>query len=133
MATKSGFVYDESFVAEQTFAAKQFYIAELSATEGQVDVCDAAADRGIGVIQNNPVAGGAATVRILGKSQVISDGSGTAIAIGDYVGPNSSGKAVKKATADYSAIGIALQASSADGTIIEVLLMPGLWFRTAGG
>ena len=49
------------------------------------------------------------------------------------LGPNSAGKAVKKATADYSVAGIALAASSADGTVIPVLLLPGAFFRTAGG
>ena len=72
-------------------------------------------------------------MRILGIAPVVSDGSGTAIAVGDYVGPSSAGKAIKKATADNSVAGIALDASSADGTVIRVLLLPGAFFRTAGG
>lgn len=132
MATKSAWVWDESYKAENDLSAKQYYIVEYSGVD-QVDVCDAAADRGVGVLQNKPVANAAATVRHLGISMVVTDGSGTAISAGDYVGPNSSGKAVKKATADYSAIGLAMDASTADGTVIRVLMIPINWFRTAGG
>ncbi|TXH52456.1 MAG: DUF2190 family protein [Desulfurellales bacterium] len=130
---KSSFVYDESFRATADYSTKQYYAMKLGA-EDYVTLAAAATDRCVGVLQNKPAAAGrGANVRILGITQAISDGSGTAIAVGDYVGPNSSGKMVKKATADYNAMGLALQASSADGTIIRVLLMPGAWFRTAGG
>ena len=133
MATQSASVLDLSFKAAADQSAKQYYLVELSAAN-TVAVCDAAADRVIGVLMNKPAAAGqAADVRILGVAPVVSDGSGTAIAAGDYVGPNSSGKAVKKATADYSVAGLALAASSADGTVIPVLLLPGAFFRTAGG
>ena len=133
MTTQSAAVFDHTFKAAADQSAKQYYLVELSAAD-TVAVCNAAADRVIGVQMNKPAAAGQATdVRILGIAPVVSDGSGTAIAAGDYVGPNSAGKAVKKATADYSVCGIALAASSADGTVIPVLLLPGAFFRTAGG
>ena len=132
MATQSAGVFDHSFKAENDLSAKQYYFLEYSAVD-TVDVPDAAADRVFGVLMNEPAANQAANVRILGIAPVVSDGSGTAIAAGDYVGSNATGKAVKKATADYSVAGIALDASSADGTVIRVLLIPGGWFRTAGG
>lgn len=125
-------VFDHTFPAGADLRTKQRYFVELANT-GKVDVCNAAADVAIGVLQNKPNSNQAANIRILGIAEVISDGSGTAIAIGDQVGPNSSGKAVKKATADYSVAGIALDASSADGTIIRVLLLPGAVFRSRGG
>ena len=132
MATKSGAIFDHSFKAENDLSAKQYYLVEYSGVD-QVDVCDAAADRAIGVLQNEPAANQGATVRLMGISMVVSDGSGTAIVAGDYLGPNSSGKAVKKATADYSAIGIAMDASTTDGAVIRVLMIPINWFRTSGG
>jgi hypothetical protein len=132
MATKSAWVWDESYKAENDLSAKQYYLVEYSGVD-QVDVCDAAADRAVGVLQNKPAANQGAQVRLLGISMVVSDGSGTAIAAGDYVGSNSSGKAVKKATADYSVVGIAMDASSADGTVIRVLMIPINWFRMSGG
>ena len=133
MTTQSAAVFDHTFKAAADQSAKQYYLVELSAAD-TVAVCNAAADRVIGVLMNKPAAAGqAADVRVLGIAPVVSDGSGTAIAAGDYVGANSAGKAVKKATADYSVCGIALAASSADGTVIPVLLTPGAFFRTAGG
>lgn len=114
-------VFDKTFKAENDLSTKQFYIVELSGFE-QVDVCDGAGDKPLGVLRNKPKAGAGADVRILGISEVVSDGSGTAISVGDDVGTNGSGKAVKKTTNNDLALGIALSASSADGTIINVLL-----------
>jgi hypothetical protein len=132
MAWMSHGVLDLSFVAENNLTTKQHFLVELSA-ENQVDVCDGAADRVLGVLMNEPDAGQGASVRILGVAMVISDGSGTEIVAGDYVGSNGTGYAVKKATADYSVCGLAMAGSAASGTLIPVLLFPGGWFRTAGG
>lgn len=121
-ATEVG-VLDLTFTAENTFAAKQYYAAELSA-EGQVDVPDATSDLVIGVIQNNPAAGQAASVRVYGATKWVSDG--TVTAVGNYVGTGSTGKAVKKSTLNDKIAGIALTASAVDGAIIEVLLTPGV-------
>lgn len=132
MTTQSAWVYDESFKAAADLSAKQYYAVELTAAD-TVDAAGAAADTIIGVLMNKPKLGQAATVRCLGIAPCVSDGSGTAIAVGDRVGPNSSGKMVKKATADYAVAGIAMDASSADGTVIRVFLTPGAYFRSAGG
>lgn len=121
--TTEAFVWDESFKAEQDLSAKQYYAMELSAAD-QVDTCDGLQDKVIGILQNKPAAAGrAAQVRILGITKWVSDGSGTAIAVGDYVGTSAAGKAIKKATNDYTVRGIALDASSADGAVIRVLLL----------
>lgn len=125
-------IFDHSFKAAADLRTKQYYFVEYTAVD-TVNVCNAAADRVMGVLLNEPNSNEAATVRILGIASVISDGSGTAIAAGDYVGANSSGKAVKKATADYSVAGMALDASTTDGKVIRVLLYPGAFFRSAGG
>lgn len=131
MATQGAFVYDESFTASADLSALQFNTVSLGTTG--VAAIGAATTRAIGVLQNKPKSGEAATVRILGSTKAVSDGSGTAIAAGDYVGPNSSGVMVKKATADYNVAGISMDASSASGTVIRVILTPGAFFRTAGG
>ena len=126
-------VFDESFSAENDLSAKQFYAVELSAAN-QVDVCDALDDLVIGVLQNKPEANQAAQVRMLGITRWVSDGSSTAIAAGDYVRTDASGKAVKCPTATEEhnrAAGIALSASSADGTIIDVFLTPGVMVTSA--
>jgi hypothetical protein len=132
MATQSAFVWDESFKANSDLSAKQFFCVKLTAAD-TVDLTSANSDRALGVLQDKPKSAHAGAVRILGMSKAVSDGSGTAISVNDYVGPDSNGRVVKKATADYSVMGIAMDASSAQGTVIRVLLMPGAWFRTAGG
>lgn len=115
---------DVACVAENTMVAKQFYACELSGAGLQVDIPDNAADRVFGVVQNKAPAGASVAVRVQGITKWVSDGSGTAIAVGDTVGTDATGKAVKKATAGNFVAGTALSASSADGTIIDVLLTP---------
>ena len=109
--------------AENDLSAKQYYIVELSA-ENQVDVCDGATDLPYGVLQNDPDVGQAATVAIGGKTKVVSDGSGVNITVGSWLGTDGSGKAVVKSTDGDLVLGIAEQASTADGTIIEMTIRP---------
>ena len=135
MANESAFVWDDNFVSHSdrstaTGTPKQFYVFKLLST-ADCDVVSDDADPPFGVLQNNPKTGGAAVLRILGISKVVSDGSGTAIAYGDPVGIDDSGRAVKIATPDQPMIGVALDASSAAGTIIPVALRPWGFFRTA--
>lgn len=131
-SNQSTFIWDESFTANADLSAKQFYALKLVAGP-KVDIPSAATDRCIGILQNKPTSGHAASVRLLGQTQVYSDGSGTAIAVGDYLGTSATGTLVKKATADYNVLGLALGASSAAGTRIPMLMLPISWFRTAAG
>lgn len=132
-------IWDETFKAgaDLSAAGKQFLAVKITggvSPNNTIDVASAATDRCVGILQNKPAANQAAEIRLMGISRAISDGSGTSIAAGDYVGPNSSGKMVKKATADYNVLGIALDPSTANGTIIGVLLLGGAsFFRTAAG
>lgn len=133
MANAGGFAWDEPFKAAANLSSKQYYAVEVTAAD-TVNVCNAATDVVIGVLQNKPEAAGhAARVRVFGKTQAITDGSSVNIAAGDWLGTNATGKLVKKATADYGVCAIANGASTADGTIIEVYLLGPGFFRTAGG
>ncbi|MFN8533856.1 MAG: hypothetical protein U0556_09935 [Dehalococcoidia bacterium] len=131
MATTGPAVWDETFTAAADLSAKQFYFVEI--VSGGVNVCSAAADRAIGILQDAPKSGEAARVRILGRSKLVTNGSGTQIAAGDAVGPADGGKGVKKATADYSMSALADGASAADGTVISVLLLGPTAFRSLAG
>lgn len=117
---------DATYEAGADLSAKQYYLVE-EANTGKVSVCNAAGDVAIGILQNEPASGQEAQVRIApgSVSKCVSDGSGTAIAIGDWVGTDGNGKAIKKSTDKDWAIGRAESASSADGTIISVRLQPG--------
>lgn len=123
----------DSFIAAADLSTKQFYAVELTAPN-TVNVPNAAADRAIGILQNKPRAGEAATVCHGGRSYAIADGGTTAIAVGDLVGPAVGGKLVKKATADFSTIGMALTACAANDMVIEVGLgYPGAVFTAPAG
>jgi hypothetical protein len=54
----------------------------------------------------------------------VTDGT-TPIVVGDFLGTGATGKLIKKSTDKDWVIARALQASSADGTIISVLLTGG--------
>lgn len=114
-------VWEDSFLAGADLSTKQWYAVELTAAN-TVNVPNAATDAAIGILQNKPKAGEAATVMHLGRSYGIADGSSVAIAVGDFVGPAAGGVLVKKATADFSTLGRALTAAAAANVLIEVAL-----------
>lgn len=126
--------YLDTFSAKAAadLSAKQYYAVKLSAAD-TVALVAAATDRVAGILVNKPKQGQAATVVTEGICECVSDGSSTAIAVSDLVGPDSGGKMVKKTTADTNACGVAHDASSADGTIIRVRLNLDTTVRTLGG
>lgn len=126
-------VFVDSYKAGADLSAKQFYAVELTAAN-TVNVCNAATDRPIGILQNKPRANEAAAVCHTGRTYARADGASVAIAVGDLVGPAAGGKLIKKATADFATIGTALSAAAADDLIIEVLLgAPGGVFTAPAG
>jgi hypothetical protein len=110
---------DQSYAAGADLSANQYYILE-EATTGLVTVCNSTADYPVGILQNKPASGQAAQVRQSGLSKCVSDGSGTAIAVGDDVGTDGSGRCIKKAADADRTVGRAKSASSALGVIITV-------------
>jgi len=82
----------------------------------QVGLCTGATDRTVGILQNKPQQpGAAATVGIFGVSNVVAGG---AIAAGDLVAPDATGRAVTDAAnGKFQAIGIAAGA----GELVPVL------------
>ena len=110
----------ETFTAGADLSAKQYYCVKLSTTR-TIDVADSAAVAQ-GVLQDKPQSGEQGVVAMAGRggvTRVVTDGT-TAIAIGDYLKSHTNGKAIKAATDKDRAIGRALEASSADGTIIAM-------------
>jgi len=112
---------DISFKAAADLSAKQFYIVELSAAN-TVNVCDAATDVPLGVLQNKPAAANrAARVRISGVTKVVAS---AAISAGALVGTTATGTAVTKSADADHVLGIALEAASAASEQISVLIRP---------
>lgn len=111
-------VLDLSLEAGADLSAKQFYLVKLDSS-GRV-VLAGAAERAIGVLQNKPLAGEAAQVRVLGVSKVI---SGYSFGVGTVLASDSAGKAVASSSA--KPIGISLEAAGAANQIVSVLVIPG--------
>lgn len=105
-------------------AISQFAAVEFAS--GKVTATDAVGDTVFGIAQESADADGdEITVRVQGVSQCLVDGTGTAIAVGDDLMPEGSGSG--KLTAHSGTTGDtfaarALEASTADGDIIQVLL-----------
>jgi len=80
----------------------------------------------LGVLQDDPdAAGEGALLGIGGISKLVVDGNAGAIATGDKLTSNSEGKGIKTTT-DKNVYGaIALEASTAAGDLIQVLVTPG--------
>jgi|SaaInl7_100m_RNA_FD_contig_21_2746725_length_1215_multi_10_in_0_out_0_2 hypothetical protein len=93
-----------------------------SATEGMIELANATADEPVGVLQNMPPDQTAAQVTGVSGAiyEVVSDGSGTSIAIGDWLGVDSSARVVKAETDNYIVVGQALQGSQTANLKIEV-------------
>ena len=115
---------DMQFKALADLSAKQYYLVKISTT-GQVDVCAATTDKPVGILQNKPEAGEAATVRIFGRSKC---NANEALAANDVVGPAADGQGAPYVagtdTTKYS-VGLCLFAAANAGEFAEVLVNPG--------
>jgi len=84
---------DLGFKAENDLSLLQYCIVELSA-EDQVDVCDGAGDVIKGILQNKPLAGERALVRVFGVSKLKSNIAG--LAVGASWGTDGEGRGIAK-------------------------------------
>jgi hypothetical protein len=111
-----------SWPAGADLSGKQYYAVQLTTSE-TVTLADATV-RVLGILQNDPASGDAASVALAGISRAVTDGSGTAIAAMDALAPDANGKLVKTTTDNDETVATALQASTTDGAIIAVLVHP---------
>jgi hypothetical protein len=113
-------VFDESFKTATDLSAKTGYFAKMSA-DMTVALCGDGG-KAVGVIQNDPVSGSAAVVRMMGRTSVV---VGEAIDFGDKIASDADGKAATAATGDH-VLGLALTTS--DGTaaqpMVDIFMYP---------
>ncbi len=113
---------DISMKAGADLSAKQYYFVKLTANPGECDVCAAATDKAIGVLQNDPTSGQPALVRIFGRTKVVGD---AALSVADFIGTSADGQADAKTpgtdTTEY-VLGIVIKANAAAGDIAEAIL-----------
>ena len=109
-------------LAAGDLSAKQYYIMKLGTTQDQITTCGAN-EVAYGILTHKPdAAGEIAEVWVDGDElKVVSDGSSTNIAIGDRLKSDANGKAVQipASQTNQNSIGVALEPSTTDGTIIR--------------
>ncbi|MDE0651218.1 MAG: DUF2190 family protein [Gammaproteobacteria bacterium] len=86
-----------TFEAGEDLSAAQYHFVELNA-DGEIELCDAATDLPIGVLQDNPASGEYGNVMIMGvtKLEVERASAGSAVNEGDMIGTGSNGRADSK-------------------------------------
>lgn len=82
-----------------------------AANPGQIVLASAAADKIIGVLQNQPKAGDTASIMSRNASGVGKCYAGGTIAIGDYLTSDANGAVVATTTAGQEVVGIATEAA----------------------
>ena len=108
-----------TFIAGEDLSSAQFKFVTLE-SDGQVDLADAAGERAIGVLLNEPTSGKAATVAMTGKVMVV---AGAAVTAGAALQTDASGDAITAASGDY-VMGYALE-DAVDGQVFAIELIQG--------
>lgn len=114
---------DVPVTAGASFASSQYLAVEItSAATSPVTatVCNGTTDQVYGILQDAVASGRVARVRKSGITKWVSDGQSVNIARGDPLGVDASGRCIKKTTAGDIVRGVALESSTATGTIIAV-------------
>ena len=109
-----------TFEAGADLSAKQFYVVYLSSADTVNVATSNSTQVPIGILQNDPESGKPASVCVSGVSKAEAGG---AISAGDIVTFGSDGRVTSLggATGVY-AVGVALQAATAAGQVIPVLI-----------
>ena len=118
MALESNLTCISAEAGSDLSAAQYTFVA--MASDGAVDQTSSATAAIVGVLQNDPAAGKAATVAVAGVTKLVAS---AAIASGAEVGVQTGGKC-RTASTGVRRHGVALTAAATDGDIIEVLLLP---------
>ena len=110
------------FKASSTLASSQYYIVKFASTAGEVIVGAAATDSLIGVVQNDPGAGEAADIAVIGIAKVACEASQSA---GAWVTSSTTGRAKVTSSGNDDVIGKLLEGTSSDAGDIAAILLTG--------
>jgi len=125
MAFESSAILDYSFVAAEDLSSYQYHFVVIDSS-GSVRLPDSATENAVGVLQNAPQSGEAATVRILGISRVVANAAideGVTVKA-EYVGASDAGKATTSVGSRQYTAGVCVGASAAEDDLCSVLLTP---------
>lgn len=113
--------FEETWPAAADLSSYQYYFVKGD-SNGRAALVTSTEDVVIGVLDNTPDAlDRGARLMHGGICKLVTDGSGTAITRGNMLEPDSTGRGVKSIS--NLAVAMALQPSSAAGTVISALLM----------
>lgn len=118
-------VLDIALIADADLDDYQYHFVKMTA-DNTVGVCSGATDNPIGVLQNEPLSGQIARVRIHGVSRVMAGG---VIAYGAKVGTDANGEGIAKTVSKTEYMGICLE--SAGAAELATVLIFG--YRTISG
>lgn len=126
-----------TYLAGADLSAKQFYAVKDNGSGAAVAIA-ADTDAPIGILQNKPAAAGAicelanGVGGFGGSAQVVKAIAGGAIKKGDFLGPDGTGKLVKRTIGTDTTKYVCARAGSdaADGDILPVIVIP-VPFRAA--
>ena len=104
-------------------SAAQFKVVKLASTAGQVVLAASSVLTQGFVLMNNPKSGEAAEVACDGIVKAVCGTSN--LAIGEIVGVNTTSQVIDTTTDNRFVLGKALEASSAVGDLVSILLIPG--------
>lgn len=108
-------IWNLSLEAGADLSSNQYYAIDLNSS-GQAVLAGAGA-KIVGVVQNAPVSGEAATVMVLGRSKGI---AGAAVTAGAELEIDASGRFITLSTG--TSVGFALESATQAGDIISVVL-----------
>ena len=114
--------FNRSYVANADLTTAQYKLVKIVAgSVPTIGLCTAATDTPIGVLQNNPNVGEAATVAVIGLSKVVAGGI---LAPGDLIGVDATSRAVKLTlpAATSFIIGQVEQAAAAAGQVASAVI-----------
>jgi hypothetical protein len=122
MATQTLSNMITGLVASGDLSGAQYKAVKLASTAGAVVVCNATSNIGIGILLNDPTSGQPAS--IAGPGSICKAWAGPAdIAINELLGYDTTGRLADHTTDNRPHIAQALEASTAAGDFISVLVL----------
>lgn len=108
----------DNFLSGSDLSATQYTFVKQSSTENTIEAAGAG-EVAIGIVENKPASGEVAEVAVGGGTYIT---AAAAIAIGDPIKSDASGKGVTASTNNDYYIARAIEAAAADGDQIEVII-----------
>lgn len=122
MATEvtHGKVYVPGLLAASSMASNQWKVVKFASTAGQFTLVNATTDLAIGILEDTPAAGQPGLICAQGVTKAIAGVND--LAVSEVLGYNTTAQVADHTTDNRRSLGIALEASTAVGDIVKVLL-----------